>query len=160
MDRSECIGPPDARRAFTLIELFVVITIIGIWAAIAIPKSANAITHYRADSAVNRIVKDLALAQEQARTSSASQTVTFDVPGDSYELVGMQHLGHSSQAYTVSLREDPYGVTLLSVGFSGDSTIIFDGYGKPDSGGSVVIGVGGHKRTISLNPDTGEAIVQ
>ena len=42
----------------------------------------------------------------------------------------------------------------------GDAVVIFDGYGMPDSGGSVDITAGGVTKTIQLDPDTGRAVVQ
>ena len=72
----------------------------------------------------------------------------------------MPHPDQSGLEYKVSLTEEPYGVTALSAGFSGGHAVVFDMHGVPDSGGSIVIQVGNQIRTISVDPDTGEASVQ
>jgi len=162
-DQSGLIPPgrrPDTGRGFSLIELIVVVIIIGICASIAVPRVANSIAHHRADAAATRIVRDLALAQARARSSSAGQTLTFDVAASSYELAGMQDINRSTESYVVSLAKDPYQATILLADFDGDAEIVFDGYGVPDSGGAVVIQGGGYRRTIILDPDTGQASVQ
>ena len=55
------------------------------------------------------------------------------------------------------LSEDPYGASMVSADFGGDADIIFDVFGVPDSGGSVVIQVGNHVRTVTVDAVTGRA---
>ena len=147
-------------RGFSLIELVIVVMIIAIMAGIAMPRFSSALARQRVDAAAKRIVVDLALAQQQARTSSASQNVTFNAAAGTYLLVGMPHPDHSGLDYEVSLTDEPYGAIIVSADFNGDVEIIFDIYGVPDSGGSVVLQVGGHVRTVAVDADTGKASVQ
>jgi len=137
-----------------------VIIIIGLLAAIAVPRVAGGIAHHRAEAAANRIVRDLEFARSRARTSSAEQTVAFDVAADSYALTDVQDIDRSHLAYAVWLSKEPYLATIVSAEFGGDSEIIFDGYGKADSGGTVVVKSGGYLKTITVDPDTGEASVE
>lgn len=134
--------------------------IIGLLAGIAVPRVSNSITHYRAEAAARRIVRDLGLAQARAKSSSAGQTVTFDVGADSYQLVGMQDINRSDEVYEVLLLGPPYRTAIVVADFDGDAEIVFDGYGVPDSGGIVVVEAGAHQKTIILDPDTGQASVQ
>jgi hypothetical protein len=48
------------------------------------------------------------------------------------------------------------------VDFGGDTEIVFNGYGLPlnGAGGSVVIQVGSHFRTVKVDSETGEASVE
>ena len=154
--------PRSARTGFDLLELVVVVTIVATVAAIALPRYADALVRYRADAAAGRIVTDLAYAQASARRSSTNRTVAFDVAGNGYQIAGLPHLNNPAATYALNLGEEPYRVRLAGAEFQGlsDSDVVFDGFGQPDSGGSIKIQIGGQERTITLDPDTGRAAFQ
>ncbi len=153
-------GPrPPYYRGFTLVELLMVMFIIGVITSIAVPRFAGAIAHQRVEAAARRLVVDLALARRHAKASTTSQTVSFDTVTNSYRLIGMKHPDHPAAEYEVSLSEEPYDAIIVSADFGGDAEIIFDGWGAPDSGGSVLVQVGSHQKTIDVDPDTGQASI-
>jgi prepilin-type N-terminal cleavage/methylation domain-containing protein len=147
-------------RAFNLTELAVVVVIIGILAGIALPRYADAVATRRLDAAARRLVVDLSLSRSRARTSSTSQTVAFDVNADRYELVGMDHPDRAGEKYSVHLSDEPYQAKIVSVQLGGDAEIVFDGFGMPDTGGTIVIQVGGYQKTVIVDALTGQASVQ
>jgi prepilin-type N-terminal cleavage/methylation domain-containing protein len=153
-------GEPRPRSAFSMAELVCVIVILSIMTAIAVPRFSGALARQRVEAAARRIVADLALARRHAKTSSAPRKVKFELALGEYQLSDLPHPDHPGLVYKVFLTEEPYGASLVSADFGGDVTIVFDMYGMPGSGGSVVIRVGKHVRTISVDPDTGEASVQ
>lgn len=148
------------RRGFTLVELAIVVLIVGIMVAAAAPRFADSLVYYRAEAAAKRIEADLKLARKQAITSSSAQAVDFVTGSNKYILTGMEHPDHPSLEYEVKLSEAPYLVLLGSADFGGDETVQFDGYGVPDSGGTVVVQSGQYQKTITLDPDSGRASVQ
>jgi hypothetical protein len=75
-------------------------------------------------------------------------------------MAGMRTLDNRSSNYQVDLAGEPHRITLVSANFGGDPNVMFDTYGAPDSGGTVVVRAGGTDKTITLNPDTGKASVQ
>ena len=144
-------GPPTGlRTAFTLLELVVVMTIIGVVGAIAVPRYTTFVGGQRADAAARRITTDLSYLQRRARTYSQSLTVSFDVGTDSYSVPGMRDPDHTDRDYVVLLSREPYEATIESADFGGDTDLVFDGYGILDSGGTVIIRVGKHQRTITV----------
>lgn len=147
------------RRAFTYLELILVIAILGIVAGIAVPRFGNFIARRRVDAAATRIATDLALARREAKFSSSTLTVSFNVGADSYTLVGMDDPDHAGREYAVPLTEEPYNASITSADFGGDFEVIFDGYGVPDSGGTLVVAVGSYRKTLTLNADTGRVTV-
>ncbi|HUU84571.1 MAG TPA: GspH/FimT family pseudopilin [Phycisphaerae bacterium] len=148
------------RRAFTLVELVMVLLIVATLAAIAIPRYANSATRYRAETAARRIVADLALARSTAYTSGSTVTVNFDVSNNTLSIPGVSGLDKASLDYLVDFNKRPYRADLISADFGGSPAVSFDGYGVPDSGGSVVVGVGLIQKAVALDPDTGQATVQ
>jgi type II secretory pathway pseudopilin PulG len=144
------------------VELVVVVLIVAILAAAAVPKYADALNRFRADAAARRIVADLAAAQARARAASTSLSIVFTLPpsGSRYQVVGMKDPDRPAAAYTVDLADSPYLATLRSASFGGDATIVYNGYGIPDSGGSIVVYCGQYVKTITIDPTTGTAAIQ
>jgi prepilin-type N-terminal cleavage/methylation domain-containing protein len=153
----------NRRRGFTLYELVVVVLIIGIMAAIATPRYAASLQRYRAESAAARLKADLNMARRQSLILGKAIAVTFVMETHSYSMPQVSSLNNASQPYAVSLSENPFRATLDTVSFpggtGGDSQLVFDHYGNPDSGGSVVVRCGDATKTVSLNANTGEATI-
>ncbi len=144
-------------RGFTLIEVVIVLTILAIVSAIAVPRFTNAQARYRTDAAAARIMADLAFAQRQARFTSERRRIDFDLTLNKYALVRVNGEESDTILDVVELADEPYQATIFSANFGGDSSIEFDGFGTPDSGGSVKVQVGTHQRTVSLAADSGKA---
>ncbi|MHC4985372.1 MAG: prepilin-type N-terminal cleavage/methylation domain-containing protein [Planctomycetota bacterium] len=148
------------REGFTLLELVLVLAIVGVLAAIAAPRLAASSAVHRAESAAWRVKMDLALARHLAKTSCADQSIGFAVATDDYTLPGVADANDTSGIYTVQLDDRPYDATIVSADFNSSTTVTFDGYGNPSSGGSVVIQAGHVTKTVVLDADSGEAAVQ
>jgi prepilin-type N-terminal cleavage/methylation domain-containing protein len=147
-------------RAFSLIELVTALAIASIVMAIAAPRFANSLSRNHAQNAAQRIVADLALAQRLARTTSLGQTVVFTVASNSYSLSGVTGLAGPSSSYTVLLSNDPYESTLASAVFGATSSITYDRFGQPSSGGTIIVQCGAWQKTITVDPNSGLASFQ
>lgn len=147
-------------RAFSLIELVLVIAIISVMAAVALPRFAAAAWRYRADSAARRIIADLDFARARASARSATVSVKFDDKTHTYTLIGVADIDRAADGYTVVLGEEPYRASIVSVDIAGGRQIDFDGFGKPAAGGKIVIAAGQTQRTVTLDPSTGKATFQ
>lgn len=145
-----------------MIDLVLVVAIISVLGAIAVPRYLAAPSRYCAAAAGQRIVADLMLAQMVAKTSSAGQAVSFNVASNNYQLTGYAGpLGGPVQSnYTISLAADPYKATLVSANFNTTAQVTFDRFGQPDNGGTVVVQCGSLQKTITVDANTGKVTVQ
>jgi type II secretory pathway pseudopilin PulG len=141
--------------------MVIVVLVLGILAAAAVPKYADALVRMRLDAAARRIAADLATAQARARATSSSQAVTFTLPpaGSRYEIAGMSDPDRPAATYAVNLAEAPYQVTLGTVDLGGNASLIYNGYGVPNGGATIVIQAGKYARKITIDPDTGIAAI-
>lgn len=146
------------RRGFTLLELTMVMVVVAIVAAVAIPRQATALHSRRASVAAQRIVADLEYARAQAITGSASQSLVFSTDAEQYSLPGVSFL--SEGAYAVELWDAPFHCDLVSVDFGGGLTLTFDGYGLPDNAGFVIVASGSSQRRVDVDGSSGRGTIQ
>ena len=147
-------------NAFSLMELVVVMIIIGVVAAVAVPRFSSASTRQRAQAAARRIEADLNRLQRYAYQTSTSQGAVFDTTTHAYAMAGMPDPDKPGKYYIVSLADEPYQATIAEANFSGQPKFEYDGYGIPSVGGKVTIDVGGIKYSIIVDPETGRAYLE
>ncbi|HZL36810.1 MAG TPA: prepilin-type N-terminal cleavage/methylation domain-containing protein [Tepidisphaeraceae bacterium] len=167
------------RRAFTLIEILAVVTILGLTSAIILPQLSS---HGDLDaaSAARSITADLLYAQSLSIASGNMTYVVFDSANGKYDL--MSAVSPSNVILTHPVLHAPYevvfgngalkNVTMSSVSFDGQTTVAFDSLGVPYSynagtqttsalvAGSVVLQSGNATLTVSVQPYSGEIKVQ
>jgi prepilin-type N-terminal cleavage/methylation domain-containing protein len=102
------------QRGFTFAELMVVIAIIAITAAIAIPNYISWLPKRRLQSAVSDMQATMQLARLTAVKENKVATLTFDIANESYRL--------SVAGRTVKSGGMPAGIDLASVFLKGTET--------------------------------------
>lgn len=143
-------------RAYTLIEMLIVITILGISAAMVIPSMGSAGV-LRIQAAVRSVVSDITFAQMDALSYQEQRAVVFDEDANMYTLTrvpggtidpdvdALFEAKGPGQRYRVMLDDEQFGGSFLrDISFNGGSAIIFDEMGAPvAAGGSSALSDGG-----------------
>lgn len=141
-------------------ELVLVMSIIGIFAAIATPRYVGALQNYRINAAATRLQADLEFARTRAKSVSLSRTVTFDNAADHYVLVNQTTLDRSGAPYQVELDEEPYRTIISSLDLGGDGQLVIDGFGFPDADGAIILAKGSRRLAVVIDATTGEFKVE
>lgn len=128
--------PARARRAFSFLELVVVLALVGVMAIIAVPRIAGAQARYEAETGARQLAADLRDAQALARSTSSSWRVVLEPDGTGYtvEVVPAQTsldptrvtASDSAAALSTALSS----VELEKVAASGGATAAFLGVAK------------------------------
>jgi prepilin-type N-terminal cleavage/methylation domain-containing protein len=145
---------------FSLLEMAIVVMILGILTSIATPMYFHALARGRVDAASRKIIADLAMVKSAAEVSSSARTIQFSSVNDGYTAVGVQDFDRPLSEYQLRVGSAPYWTNLVSVDFGGNESLVFDGFGRPDSAGTIVLQSGNLQRTIVVDAVTGEGVVQ
>ncbi|MBN2377541.1 MAG: GspH/FimT family pseudopilin [Sedimentisphaerales bacterium] len=136
-------------RAFTIIEMVIVLAIISILASVAAVSFSNSSKNVQLQCAADRLIADLNLVRDQARRQQQDYELIFNVGARSYSAIGVpSHTG--TEDIAVSLQAAPYYITSLSVPFT-DNKIIFDAQGNPTESGSVTLSNGSRIINIAID---------
>lgn len=155
------------RNAFTLLDLTITILILGIVAAMALPKFAQSLDQIRVDSAARFIAADLNYARHRAQISSQNVPINFTMSPAGYSLPTTPHLNRSGASYSVNLADNGYSVA-LSLNLGGNSSVTYNPYGLPLVGsplsamstGTITVSSGMKSKVVTISPQTGRASIQ
>ena len=143
-------------RAFTIIEMVIVLVIISLLASVAAVSFSNSTKNVQLQCAADRLIADLNLVRDQARRQQQYYELIFNTGALTYSAVGVSsHTG--AEDISVSLQAAPYYITSVSVPFT-DNKIEFDAQGNPLESGPVTLSNG--SRTINIAIDDRGCIEQ
>ena len=132
-------------------ELLLVVAIVAVISAVAIPKFADANARNRLDAAVARLQADVRLARARARSTGVPHRVQADTGEGTYAVF----TGANASAViltAVDLTASPFNAGLKSwVVSDGGSTMLIDAYGQPLNGVTAVVTVGARNHTVILS---------
>jgi prepilin-type N-terminal cleavage/methylation domain-containing protein len=96
-----------ARAGFTIMELAVVLLVMGIVAAAAVPSYYVSLQFHELETAARRVVLDLEQVRHVARSRSETQTLTFDSDTVYTLSSGIKSLKSAGEVYRVDLAGPP-----------------------------------------------------
>ncbi len=117
------------RRAFSMFELVIVITIIGIVATIAIPKFADAGSGRRLSAAKKTLLEDIELAKLRARSTSKMHLIKFYPEKNMYILVEGIDINRESVIVKRDFSGSPYTLNLVKTSLGKEGTAAITVYG-------------------------------
>ena len=138
----------------------IVILVLGILAAAGAPKFVTSLNYHRADAAARGIVLAIHTVRSAARTASQQKSIAFDIADNSFTITGVVNPDHPTQVHKIKLSGSAYRTKLTSANLGGDGILIINGFGIPDSGGTIVVTTGNKSRTVVVDSDTGTATIQ
>jgi len=154
-------------RGFTLLELILVIGILSIFAALAIPTFTDAYADYKVESAANRIAADIRYARSYAIKIADTINVVFDTVNEKYEVrdsIGQIKHPFSKKNFQITMTNefDLEGIDLYQVTIpGGGQSLGFDSLGTTTFSGTATIKVryAGREKTVAVSSIDGEASV-
>lgn len=138
----------SARRGFTMSELLVVVVVIGLLAAISIPKIGSQIQRSKVRQAATVVMGDLEQAVSLAARARRPMVVRCDC--DNRTLI----MRDRDAADSVRLRRNlgtGSGVEIATMTLSRDSVIVFPSGLLSDTLAVVLTGTNGYSRTVTLS---------
>jgi prepilin-type N-terminal cleavage/methylation domain-containing protein len=121
-------------RAFSMIELVIVLAIIGIVSVIALPKFAHADSGRRLSAAKNTLIADIDYAKLRARTTGKIHVIKFYPTIEKYIIVEGTTISRNAVILSRDFTLDPYKIDLSRVNLPGDKTSVITVYGQVSPG--------------------------
>ncbi len=117
-------------RAFSMIEMVIVITIIGIVAAIVAPRFADAGAGRRLAAAKRTLTNDTEMAKRLARAGGITYTLGVYPNQNMYVLVEGTDIKRDAVVFTRDFDDDPYNIDITRTNKGNPAFIVITPYGE------------------------------
>jgi len=144
-------APTENRRAFSLAELMLIVVILGVFAAIAVPRlDYGIVKRYKAEAEARKIVTGLRLARALAISEAATNPKGFDLNmlgGSPYTGFEIENADTKAIVNTCTIDSD--------ISVTGDSAFKFEPLGTMQTGdGQLTVSAEGRSFTITVSGAT------
>jgi prepilin-type N-terminal cleavage/methylation domain-containing protein len=140
-------------RGYSLFEVAIVLALVGMAAAVAVPRHAAALDRYRADGSAAALVAMLERERATAAATGIDRRLAFDFLDNTCTIFAGRAL--PTKIAAVDFADGPYPATLSFADFDGSPELLFDAQGACFAGGSIVLVRGRQVRTVvvTAGPD-------
>lgn len=167
------------RGAFTLLETILVIVLVGVIAAVGVPRMVESADKRQLLAEARRLAADLNLVRARAASTSLAYRIVFDTERGQYSITpdDAERAARIQEGRTsIDGAEGPTGaevaidlasvsrtqmlgtvrgVSIERLDLGGSQEILFTGFGAPDRGGLIVLARGKYAVTITIEKDRG-----
>jgi prepilin-type N-terminal cleavage/methylation domain-containing protein len=152
---------------FTMVEVIIVLLILGIVSAVAIPSIKSSVDEMKLDGAVREVVSAIQYAQSLSIKEGKSFGVSVHVGQERIkckEFAITEAVLHPIDKKPYEIKFNDYknlqGVDIISVVFgASSSSVYFNSLGEPDKVGSIILGYGSFQKTINVTKPLGKVNV-
>jgi prepilin-type N-terminal cleavage/methylation domain-containing protein len=118
------LAVPRPPSGFTLVEMLIVLTIIGIGFATAVPRMQGVLHESALQGALNRLATDIAITRVRAVRASTRAVLVVNATGTGYSVI-VDPTGTPTTYKTVTFASDYNGLTISPV----NTSLVFDSRG-------------------------------
>jgi prepilin-type N-terminal cleavage/methylation domain-containing protein len=122
------------KSGITFLELLIVIAIIGILSAVAVPSIADISPHYKLRGGSQELISALRNAQNLATTTQQNHLIRFYPSNNSYSLIR----SISGTETIIQTNNLPSTVSFSSINLT-NNQVIFSSSGAPDNSGTILL---------------------
>lgn len=117
------------KHGFSMIELTIVITIVGVIAAIAVPRFADAGSGRRLSAAKRTLIADIQMVKLRARATSKIHVIKFYTNENKYIVVEGTDLNRDAIIHTRDFDDDPFAISMSRTSLVGDNVVVVSAMG-------------------------------
>ena len=161
--------PSSKRQGITLLDLILTISVMGVMAAVAVPKMTDAHQSYQLQVTSRMLSQTINQVRETAIRQSCWQSVTFNLEDEICTAIGIADPDHPTQQFEFDCKEQSSVLDLATVSLTNSSlTLYYNHYGVPmvdtsgtvlTTNGEITMTNGTQTQTIIIDQQTGIARV-
>lgn len=134
VSRIICMTGKQRAAGFTLVELVVLMVVIGIMVAIAVPNIGSTVDAYQVRTAAGELATDLRLVVQESVSQEMEHGIEFDTVGNRYTV----HLIRDDGDEEIKSVEISNQVRLTGTAFT-DNRLVFGRQGRPSEDGDIIL---------------------